>query len=123
MNKNIIYKINALGGNAETNNASENFAENWKNIRFSNHLYHKDWQLYGIDEFYESHKGLYDRDKQKFFENLLGHYFSDHDQAYGQHFYKKILIRRIRPFTAQTMKYISRKLKTGENWKIFWIDS
>lgn len=88
MNKNIIHKINALGGNTDAVNISENFAENWKNIRFNNHLYHKDWKLYGIDEFHETHKELYGRDKQKFFENLLGHYFSDHDQAYGQYFYK-----------------------------------
>lgn len=55
MNKNIIHKINALGANTDAVNISENFAENWKNIRFNNHLYHKDWQLYGIDEFHETH--------------------------------------------------------------------
>lgn len=92
MNKNIIHKINALGANTDAVNVSENFAENWKNIRFNNHLYHKDWQLYGIDEFHETHKELYGRDKQKFFENLLGHYFSDHDEAYGQYFYKNLHI-------------------------------
>jgi len=99
---------------------------------------------------------------------LLGHYFSDHDQAYGQHFYKnwfftpfkensddyeeldglveenelrevvegaemdiliiflcvlQILISRNQQFIAQTMKYISWKLKTEENWKISWTDS
>ncbi|QQY30416.1 Uncharacterised protein [Chryseobacterium gleum] len=91
MNKNIIHKINALGANTDAVNISENFAENWKNIRFNNHLYHKDWQLYGIDEF------------------LLC--------------VLQILISRTQQFTAQTMKYISRKLKAKENWRISWTDS
>lgn len=67
MNKNIIHKINALGGNTDAVNISENFAENWKNIRFNNHLYHKDWQLYGIDEF---HPTVYSTDHEVYFQEI-----------------------------------------------------
>lgn len=50
MNKNIIHKINALGANTDAVNISENFAENWKNIRFNNHLSDDYEELDGLVE-------------------------------------------------------------------------
>ncbi|KAF5274312.1 hypothetical protein FQA39_LY18730 [Lamprigera yunnana] len=44
--------------------------------------------VYGIDQFYESNKELYQNNQEKFYENLLTHYFSAHDSAYGQYFVK-----------------------------------
>ncbi len=41
-----------------------------------------------IDEFYKAHQELYHQDHHKFYKHLLEHYFSEHDKAYGQHFYR-----------------------------------
>lgn len=88
MNDTFINKIKALGGNTEALQADQSFAENWKQIKFTHYLYDKDWDVYGIDQFYESNKELYHNQPEKFYENLLNHYFSAHDSAYGQYFVK-----------------------------------
>lgn len=86
MNQNIIHKINALGGITDAVNAEKSFTENWQSIIFNHHLYDKDWDVYGIDHFYEENKELYYNNQEKFYENLLEHYFSDHELPYGQYF-------------------------------------
>lgn len=88
MNENIIRKIKRLGGNTEALSADKNFAENWKNIIFNHHLYDKEWDVYGIDQFYDQHKELYTADKEKFYYELQAHYFSDHELPYGQYFFR-----------------------------------
>lgn len=88
MNDTIINKIKALGGNTDAVDQNKSFMENWKNITFSHYLYDKDWDVYSIDQFYESNKALYLNNQEKFYENLLSHYFSAHDSAYGQYFVK-----------------------------------
>lgn len=88
MNNTIINKIKALGGNTEAVDPGKNFIENWQSITFNHYLYDKDWDVYGIDQFYESNKELYHDHQEKFYENLLNHYFSAHDSAYGQYFVK-----------------------------------
>ncbi|MBP2615561.1 hypothetical protein [Chryseobacterium jejuense] len=88
MNDIIIKKILALGGNTEAVSPDKSFVENWQSIRFTHYLYDKDWDVYGIDQFYESNKELYHNHQEKFYENLLTHYFSTHDSAYGQYFVK-----------------------------------
>ncbi|MGE8554919.1 MAG: hypothetical protein ACN6OB_13450 [Chryseobacterium jejuense] len=88
MNDSIIKKTIALGGNTDAVSAGKSFVENWQNIRFTHYLYDKDWDVYGIDQFYESNKELYHNHQEKFYENLLTHYFSAHDSAYGQYFVK-----------------------------------
>lgn len=88
MNDTIINKIKALGGNTDAVDQNKSFMENWKNITFNHYLYDKDWDVYGIDQFYESNKELYQNNQEKFYENLLSHYFSAHDSAYGQYFVK-----------------------------------
>lgn len=88
MNDTIINKIKALGGNTEAADPGKSFVENWKNITLNHYLYDKDWDVYGIDQFYESNKELHQNNQEKFYENLLAHYFSAHDSAYGQYFVK-----------------------------------
>lgn len=102
MNKQIISKLNILGGNTDTVSVDSSFAENWQNISFDHYLYDKDWDVYGIDQFYESHKDLYHDDSGKFFENLLQHYFSEHENAYGQYFFRKWIFT---PFKENTDDY------------------
>jgi hypothetical protein len=84
----IIEKLNRLGGNTEDVSAGKSFAENWKSLKFSNYLYDKEWDVYGIDQFYENNKNLYTSNKDVFYQDLLEHYFSNHEQFYGQDFYK-----------------------------------
>lgn len=102
MNKHIINKINILGGNTEALSADKSFAENWQGIRFDHHLYDKDWDVYGIDAFYELHKDVYYNDAGKFYENLLEHYFSDHELPYGQYFFRNWIFT---PFKENTDDY------------------
>ncbi|MGG7549499.1 hypothetical protein ACQ7CX_02665 [Chryseobacterium arthrosphaerae] len=102
MNEQIIKKINILGGNTEAVSADKSFAENWQGIRFGHHLYDKDWDVYGIDAFYELHKDVYYADAGKFYENLLEHYFSDHELPYGQYFFRNWLFT---PFKENTDDY------------------
>lgn len=102
MNEQIIRKINLLGGNTDAVSTDKNFAENWQSIRFDHHLYDKDWDVYGIDQFYESNKELYEDHQEKFYENLLEHYFSDHELPYGQYFVRDWMFT---PFTENTDDY------------------
>ena len=102
MNKNIIKKINLLGGNTENVTADKNFSSNWQSITFDHYLYDKDWDVYGIDQFYETHKDLYANDKPQFFDQLLKHYFSNHEFAYGQYFFKEWLFT---PFKKNSEDY------------------
>ena len=88
MTGNIIHKINNLGGNTDDVSVDKSFVENWQSISFTHHLYDKDWDVYGIDEFYSKHKDLYINDEKKFYEDLLKHYFSDHELPYGQYFFR-----------------------------------
>ncbi|KFF25915.1 hypothetical protein [Chryseobacterium vrystaatense] len=84
----ILERLNVLGANTDAVSPEKSFAENWKSLTFSNYLYDKEWDVYGIDQFYENNRVLYSSDKEVFYINLLEHYFSNHEQFYGQHFYK-----------------------------------
>ncbi|MGG5207687.1 hypothetical protein ACQWU4_01980 [Chryseobacterium sp. MIQD13] len=91
MYKTIITKLKSLGANTEGISADKTFAENWQSIKFSHHLYDKEWDVYGIDQFYEENKELYINSSEVFYRNLLDEYFSDHEKPYGQDFYKNWL--------------------------------
>ncbi|MDH5033163.1 hypothetical protein [Chryseobacterium cucumeris] len=108
MNKSIVDKIKQLGGNTEGLRADKSFVENWKSISFSHHLYDKDWDVYGIDQYYEQYKDLYIEDQKIFYKNLLKHYFSNHELPYGQYFFKDWIFQEIEN---------EGKL----DWKSFWI--
>ena len=88
MNEQIVKKLRILGGNVETISADKSFAENWQTVQFSHHLYDRDWDVYGIDQFYEQHKDLYIHDRDQFYDELREHYFSDHELPYGQYFFR-----------------------------------
>ncbi len=102
MNKSIVDKIKQLGGNTEGLRADKSFVENWKSISFSHHLYDKDWDVYGIDQYYEQYKDLYIEDQKIFYKNLLEHYFSNHELPYGQYFFKDWIFT---PFKENTEDY------------------
>ncbi|MBB6370099.1 hypothetical protein [Chryseobacterium shigense] len=91
MKANILQKLTVLGANTDHVNKEKTFAENWKSITFNHYLYDKEWDVYGIDQFYESNRHLYANNKEDFYQNLLDHYFSEHENAYGQDFYKNWL--------------------------------
>ncbi|AZA76644.1 hypothetical protein EG347_03475 [Chryseobacterium sp. G0186] len=88
MNDNIIKKINDLGGNTDAVSLGKSFVENWRSITFTHYFYDKDWDVYGIDQFYNENNDLYANEREKFYENLIEHYFSDHELPYGQYFIK-----------------------------------
>ncbi|MGH1517253.1 hypothetical protein [Chryseobacterium sp. JK1] len=88
MNENIVKKISKLGGNTNHVSGDKSFVLQWQSITFDHYLYDKDWDVYGIDQYYEKNKELYACDKPKFFDQLLTHYFSNHEFPYGQYFFK-----------------------------------
>ena len=97
MNNSIIHKINTLGGVTDAVNPDKTFTENWQSIRFNNYLYDKDWDVYGIDEFYRNHAALYKENNEKFYNDLTEHYFSLHDRTYGQYFFKDWMFTPFKP--------------------------
>jgi len=97
MNDSIIHKINTLGGVTDAVNPDKTFTENWQSIRFNNYLYDKDWDIYGIDEFYRNHAALYKENNEKFYNDLTEHYFSLHDRTYGQYFFKDWMFTPFKP--------------------------
>ncbi|CAH0260251.1 hypothetical protein [Chryseobacterium sp. Bi04] len=97
MNEQIINKIKILGGNTDAVHADKNFVENWQSIRFDNYLYGKDWDVYGIDEFYSIHQKLYKENNEKFYRDLTEYYFSLHDCTYGQYFFKDWMFTPFKP--------------------------
>ncbi|MBV8327214.1 hypothetical protein [Chryseobacterium sp.] len=97
MNENILRKITALGGNTDAVCREKSFVENWQSIRFDCYLYDKDWDVYGIDEFYGKHKDSYQHDKTTFYKDLIEHYFSAHELAYGQYFFRDWIFTPFKP--------------------------
>ncbi len=73
------------------------FVEQWNGIRFGHPLYIEDWDVYGIDQYYTDHRDVYHTDRALFYDNLVAHYFSDHELPYGQDFYRNWLFT---PFKA-----------------------
>lgn len=84
----ILEKLSILGGNTDGVSTEKTFTENWQSIEFSHYLYDRDWDVYGIDQFYEDNRDLYKSDPEVFYSKLLKHYFSNHEHFYGQDFYK-----------------------------------
>jgi len=88
MNTQIIKKLNELGGNTDNVSNEKSFLENWQSVKFAHPLFDKEWDVYGIDQFLDTNKELYKNDKDRFYSDLLAHYFSDHELFYGQDFFK-----------------------------------
>ena len=102
MNESIVNKIRKLGGNTDAVHTDKNFVENWRSIIFGHHLYDRDWDVYGIDQYYEENSTVYHNDQESFYKELLKHYFSDHELAYGQYFFKDWFFT---PFKKDTDNY------------------
>jgi len=102
MKSEIISKIKELGGTFVKGNS---LLENIKGVEFNHPLYpHESWgeELYGVDEFYDNHKSLYRKNKDEFYNNLISHFFSNHEIPYGQSFFRK---RLFTPLTKGTKDY------------------
>ncbi|MGN7818603.1 hypothetical protein ACTJJB_00665 [Chitinophaga sp. 22536] len=96
MKQTILDKITKLGGNIQRANGAT-LQDIWQGITFSHPLWTRDWEGFGLDEFYEEHKALYNTSPDTFYDNLLAHYFSDHEIPYGQDFFRSWLFT---PFKA-----------------------
>ncbi len=102
MKKKILNRILELGGKFKDGTTLQEYIEG---IEFNHPLYPQElWghELYGIDEFYDKNKGLYREDKNRFYESLISHFFSDNEIPYGQTFYRK---RLFTPLTKGTSDY------------------
>lgn len=66
MNKNILQMLTVLGANTDHVTKEKTFVENWKSITFNHYLYDKEWDIHGIDQFYERNRHLYVNNKRKF---------------------------------------------------------
>lgn len=98
----ILNRIQELGGTLSQGNSLKEILEG---VRFNHPLYpHESWgdELYGIDDFYAKNKNQYKQDKDSFYQNLITHFFSNHELPYGQAFYRK---RLFTPFTKDTEDY------------------
>ncbi|WP_338769544.1 hypothetical protein WAF17_10060 [Bernardetia sp. ABR2-2B] len=102
MNKEIISRIRELGGTTKSASSLQEFLQG---IEFNHPLYPKEnWgnELYGVDDFYDDNKKLYKQNKDKFYERLMEHFFSDHEIPCGQMFYRK---RLFTPLTKGTTDF------------------
>ncbi|WP_378184095.1 hypothetical protein [Aquimarina sp. SS2-1] len=89
MKKEILDRITDLGGSFKKGTSLREYIEG---IEFKHPLYPKEpWgeELYGVDDFYEKYKDLYEENKKEFYKSLVSHFFSDHEIPYGQTFYRK----------------------------------
>lgn len=96
MKHEVLSKIEKLGGDIQRANGAT-LQEIWQGITFGHPLWHKEWEGYGIDKFYEEHQALYESNREMFYDNLLAHYFSDHEIPCGQDFFRSWLFT---PFKA-----------------------
>ncbi len=102
MKKEILNRIVELGGSFKKGTTLQEYIQG---IEFNHPLYPQElWgdELYGIDEFYDKNKHVYEQNKSRFYESLISHFFSDHEMPYGQTFYRK---RLFTPLTEGTSDY------------------
>lgn len=92
MKQEILLQIQKLGGNIDKVKG-KSLQEHLQSIEFKQPLYPNDFgdELFGVDEFYSNNLHLYSIDKKVFYDNLLDHFFSDHEIPYGQSFYRNFL--------------------------------
>lgn len=100
MKKKILKRIGDLGGNID-NVKGNSLQDDLESIEFKNPLYpiHFNDEFYGIDAFYDNNKQIYSTNKQEFYINLVNHFYSDHEEPYGQAFYRKFLFTPFRENT------------------------
>ncbi|NWK99924.1 hypothetical protein DM790_03720 [Flavobacterium collinsii] len=92
MKKEIVDRIQQIGGNIDKVKGNS-LQEDLQSIEFSHPLYtdYYEDELYGADEFYADNRELYQENRKEFYDQLLNHFFSDHELPYGQDFYRNFL--------------------------------
>jgi hypothetical protein len=93
----IINRIQELGGNVPSNNQS--LKEFLLGTTFPHYLYRKDWDFYGVDDFLDKNRTIFQKDVNKFVKLVEQHYFAKHDFACGQDFWKPELFTPLTPGT------------------------
>ena len=92
MKNEILDRIQQLGGDiSRVKHLS--FAEDWSSIQFNCPLYSKTWadNVFGIDEFYENNKTLYQKDPNLFYIDLINNFFTFGKEARGETFFQNHL--------------------------------
>ena len=88
MKNEIIAKIRALGGEIGKVEG-DSLRANLEAVSFSNSLYDRDWGLYGISEYLDRERTLYERDESAFLEGIVDHFHAaKEDKGYGQIFWR-----------------------------------
>lgn len=80
----IIQRLTALGAvGIEKNNAD--FQTFWHPILWDQFLYSKDWNYYGLEDFYKENQNLHQLDRKEFNKKLINYYFTPSENYFGQH--------------------------------------
>ena len=82
----IEARVRELGGSSINGDLS--LKDAILGVSFPHYLYHNDWEVYGVDEFFTEHRSVYDSDPQTFLDQVEAHYFAKHDFACGQDFWQ-----------------------------------
>lgn len=85
----ILKRIEALGGDI-SQLKGHSLAEDLCSIRFDTVLYndfYDDFEIPGLETFFEDHKNIYDSDPSLFFEKVLEKYFCMTREGYSQAFW------------------------------------
>lgn len=93
----IVSRIKELGGSTDPEASS--LQEFLLGTTFPHHLYDQDWDVYGVDEFFEENRAVYDNDVETFLDLIVQHYYSNQDELYGQDIWQPKLFT---PFTPGT---------------------
>lgn len=119
MKKEILRRIEALGGDI-SNIKNISLQKDLETIIFDSVLYPKKedtpWAtaeetepIYGIDDFVDKNKELFDSNKTEFYDKIINHYYQITDEPFGQVFFRNILFS---PFKEGTDDY--------EEWNDEW---
>jgi len=98
MQKQIFNQIEILGGRV-LKPRRKTLQAQIEAIRFPHVLYDQNWDVYGIDEFFEKHRTTFDSAPKQFYDSLEAAYFNDDDSPRGQSFWKTKLFT---PMTSGT---------------------
>ena len=96
----VRNRIHELGGSTPSEFAS--LKDFLLGTTFPHYLYDKDWDVYGVDDFFAANRSSYDNDVESFLDLIEQYYFAKHDFACGQHFWQPELFT---PFTPGTENF------------------
>lgn len=90
MQNDILEKIVKLGGNVDAVDPKTSLNEQLAAITFHQVLFDDFWECYGVDEFREEHRELYEKDHEAFVESLLDYLLANNDDPRGQGFWEYV---------------------------------